>query len=122
MKKGFFFLVLMLFSCSKIVEKPENLLPKEQMAQIIADFSVYDQGYSVSENVNMEMASRYVLKKHRTDAKTFRSSYQYYLSQPEELTGILERAQEVLLEKDPKLEEYIKKHQKKNPHLPTYVR
>lgn len=122
MKRASYIFLLLLFSCVKIANKPKNLLPKEQMSGIIADLAIYDQAYSVTDKVDMEQASRYVLKKHKTDAQTYRESYTYYFSQPSEMTEILEDAKEIIREKDPKLEEYIQKKKKENPGLPDFAK
>lgn len=123
MKRLFlFWLVIFLAACTKMVDEPKNLLSKKQMSEIIADFAIYDQAYAVKPDVNMESASRYVLKKHKTDAKTYTESYKFYLSDPSEIKDILEDAKEIILDKDPKLEEYIEKKKKDNPGLPNFVK
>jgi hypothetical protein len=116
------FTLLFLFSCTEMVDKPKKLLSKEQMSAIIADFAIYDQAYSVRPDVNMEQASRYVLQKHKTSAAIYRDSYTYYLGVSGDLEGILEGAKEILINKDPKLEEYIQKQKKDNPNLPSFVK
>ena len=117
-----FFIIFLLFSCEKIVDKPKNLIEKQEMAEIIADFAIYDQTYTVKPDANMELVSRFVLKKHKIDAKTYRDSYKYYISNPEEMDDIFAEAKEIILDKDPKLEDYIEKKRKENPNLPEFLR
>ena len=117
-----FFILFLLFSCEKIVDKPKNLIEKQEMAEIIADFAIYDQTYTVKPDANMELVSRFVLKKHKIDAKTYRDSYKYYISNPEEMDDIFAEAKEIILDKDPKLEDYIEKKRKENPNLPEFLR
>lgn len=117
-----FFILFSLFSCEKIVDKPKNLIEKQEMAEIIADFAIYDQTYTVKPDANMELVSRFVLKKHKIDAKTYRDSYKYYISNPEEMDDIFAEAKEIILDKDPKLEDYIEKKKKENPNLPEFLR
>lgn len=117
-----FFIIFLLFSCEKIVDKPKNLIEKQEMAEIIADFAIYDQTYTVKPDANMELVSRFVLKKHKIDAKTYRESYKYYISNPEEMDDIFAEAKEIILDKDPKLEDYIEKKKKENPNLPEFLR
>ena len=69
--------LLFLSSCTEMVDKPKKLLSKEQMSAIIADFAIYDQAYSIRADVNMELSSRYVLKKHKTNATVYSESYKY---------------------------------------------
>lgn len=114
--------LLFLFSCTEMVDKPKNLLSKEQMSEIIADFAIYDQSYSVKPDANMELVTRFVLKKHKTNAVIYRDSYKYYLANTGELEDIFENAKEIIINKDPKLEGYIEKEQKKNPGLPSFVK
>lgn len=116
--KNIFLLIftIFIFSCQKMVDKPKNLLSKEKMSEVIADFAIYDQTYAVKPNANMELVSRFVLKKHNITAEQYRESYKYYLSTPEKIDDILENAKEIILDKDPKLEDYIEKKNKANPN------
>ena len=114
--------LLFLSSCSEMVDKPKNLLSKEQMSEIIADFAIYEQAYTVNPTSNLEITSRYVLKKHKITAKDYRDSYKYYISRPNQLDKILKNAKEIILDKDPKLEGYMEKLEKKNPNLPSFVK
>lgn len=118
----FLFTLLFIFSCSEIVDKPKNLLSKDEMSEVIADFAIYDQSYTVNPTSNLEITSRYVLKKHKITAKDYRESYKYYISRPNQLDKILKNAKEIILDKDPKLEGYMEKLEKKNPNLPSFVK
>lgn len=118
----FLFTLLFIFSCSEIVDKPKNLLSKDEMSEVIADFAIYDQAYTVNSTSNLEITSRYVLKKHKITAKDYRDSYKYYISRPNQLDKILKNAKELILDKDPKLEGYMEKLEKKNPNLPSFVK
>ena len=92
------------------------------MSEVIADFAIYDQSYTVNPTSNLEITSRYVLKKHKITAKDYRDSYKYYISRPNQLDKILKNAKEIILDKDPKLEGYMEKLEKKNPNLPSFVK
>ncbi len=118
----FLFTLLFIFSCSEIVDKPKNLLSKDEMSEVIADFAIYEQAYTVNPTSNLEITSRYVLKKHKITAKDYRDSYKYYISRPNQLDKILKNAKEIILDKDPKLEGYMEKLEKKNPNLPSFVK
>lgn len=118
----YLFPILFIFSCSEIVDKPQNLLGKEKMAEVIADFALYDQAYAVNPEANMELNSRYVLNKHKITAAIYRESYKYYMSHPTQLDKILKKSKEIILNKDPKLEGYIEKIKKKNPNMPSFVK
>lgn len=115
MRKVIFFLLLAtLFSCEKVVEKPKNLLPKDKMAEVMADFAIYDQSYSVNSNINMENASRFVLKKYNIKGQDYVDSYKYYVANPDDLDDIIENAKEIIKNKDFKAKEYIEKMEKQN--------
>lgn len=116
------FCILFMFSCSEMVDKPKNLLNKDEMAELIADFAIYDQSYVVNPEINMEQTSRFVLKKHHIKAQDYRDSYKYYLSHPAQLDKILEKAKAKILEKDPELETYLEKKKKDHPNVPSFVK
>ena len=44
------------------------------------------------------------------------------MANPGELDDILEDAKKIIINKDPKLEDYIEKEKKKNPNLPGFVK
>lgn len=123
MRKIFVIIIsLLVFSCGRMIDKPKNLLPKEKMAEIVADFAIYDQAYSVNPNANIELATRFVLKKHKIKAQEYNDSFKYYLSNPSDIDEIYEDAKEIILKKDPKLQGYIDKKKKENPNLPNFVK
>ena len=43
------------FPAEKIVDKPKILSKNKEMAEIIADFAIYDQTYTVKPDANMEL-------------------------------------------------------------------
>ena len=51
-------------------------------------------------------------KKNNTTAQIYKESYKFYLSDPSEMTHILREAQEIILKKDPKLQDSIIKKNK----------
>lgn len=103
-----FLSLIFLVTCSAPAEKPEKLLSKDEMAEIIADLAIYNQSYIVAPHINLEDNDRFVLKKHNINAKIFRENYQYYTYTPSYLDEIYNKAKEIILEKDPKIKETIK--------------
>lgn len=125
MKRLIFLLVLILFSCkdSKPVNAPKNLIDKEKMSALIADFAINEQMGMINPSGNLDISSRYILKKHGVSAKQFSESYQYYLSSPETVRGILDDAQEILKNQDPEAEKFIDKKLKEiNKNTPAFAR
>ncbi|WP_117590317.1 DUF4296 domain-containing protein [Chryseobacterium taiwanense] len=114
MKKTIFIFILMcLFSCGDYIDKPKNLIPKDQMAEILADLAINDQATYMYPNTNLEAGTRYVLKSHNVKSVDFVESFKYYVIK-QKMQGITEDAQVILLEKDPKADKFIKDKLKKN--------
>ncbi|WP_449399843.1 DUF4296 domain-containing protein [Chryseobacterium wanjuense] len=123
MKKLLFIFILMfVISCGgDYIDKPKNLVPKDQMAEILADLSINDQATFMYPNSNLEAGTRYVLKTHNVKPDDFVQSFKYYVVK-EKMNGIAEEAQKIVLEKDPKADKYVKEKLKKNQNLPTFAR
>ena len=102
------FILFLMVSCGgDYIDKPKNLISRDQMAEILADLSINDQATFMYPGANLEAGTRYVLKTHKVNSKDFVESYRYYVVK-EKMSGIAEDAQEILLEKDPKAEKYVK--------------
>ena len=72
-------------SCTKnTVEKPSNLISKENMINIIYDLSLLEairtQAATVSQNYAVK-PNAYIYKKYKIDSLQFANSNQYYASQ-----------------------------------------
>lgn len=101
-------------SCTEAIEKPKDVLPEEKMSEIIADFAINEQSYSIGTNINTENATRFILKKYNIKGQTFTDSYRYYMTKPETMQDILSDAQAIIKSKDPKAEAFINKKMKEN--------
>lgn len=123
MKKLIFIFVLMLVvSCGgDYIDKPKNLIPKDQMAEILADLAINDQATFMYPNSNLEAGTRFVLKTHNVKPNDFTESFKYYVIK-QKMNEIAEDAQKIVLEKDPKADQYIKDKLKKNQNLPNFAR
>lgn len=117
-KLMFIFVLLSLFSCGDYIDKPKNLVDKDMMADILAELAINDQATFVYQNKNLESGTRYILKTHKVKPNDFIESFKYYVVK-DEMKGIADDAQKILLEKDPKADQYIKDKLKKNGMLPT---
>ncbi|GAA5092840.1 hypothetical protein GCM10023210_22380 [Chryseobacterium ginsengisoli] len=102
-----------MFSCEDYIDKPKNLIPKDQMAEIMADLAINDQATFMYPNSNLEAGTRYILKTHNVKSNDFVESFKYYVVK-DKMNGIAEDAQKILLEKDPKADKYVKDKLKKN--------
>jgi len=122
MKKLLYIFVLLgLFSCGDYINKPKNLIDKDVMADIIADLAINDQAIFVYPDKNMEAGTRAVLKSHKVKPDDFVDSFKYYVIK-EEMDGITNDAQEILLKKDPKADKYVKEKLKQNGAVIPVVR
>lgn len=99
---------LMLINCSGLLDKPKNLVPKDKMSELIAEFAMNEQTISIIPNTDLENATRFLLKQKKMTATDFSESYKYYISTGE-LEKILDNAQEIILSKDASSKEYIEK-------------
>ncbi|MBV8326849.1 DUF4296 domain-containing protein [Chryseobacterium sp.] len=116
----FIFVLLSLFSCNDYIDKPKNLIDKGLMAEVLADLQINDQSTFMYQNSNIEAGTRYILASHKVKPEDFVESFKYYVIK-EEMKGIADNAQEILLKKDPKADKYIKDKQK-NGGSPTLMR
>ena len=66
---------MMLSACTPMVDEPKGLLSPREMSAIIADFAIYDQAFSVKPDANMELASKYVLKKNKTTSQIYKECF-----------------------------------------------
>lgn len=103
----FIFVLICLFSCSEYIDKPKNLIDKDKTSEIIADLAINDQVTYLYPETNLESGTRFILKNHQVKTEDFVTSYRYYIVK-QKMTGIVEDAQKIILEKDPKSEKTIK--------------
>lgn len=115
-------LILILLSCSSPVPEPKNLIPKDTMAELIADLAINDQMGILNQQGNMETNTIYILKKHKVNSKQFTESYNYYIANPGTLEDIYNDAQDIIKDKDPEAADFIKKKQKATPGQPALER
>lgn len=112
---------LLMVSCSQLIDEPKNLVPKNTMSELIAEFAMNDQVSTVISTANIEDATRITLKQKNIKATDFVESYKYYLATGD-LEKILNNAQEIVLEKDPAAKKYIEKKLKETEGRPAFAR
>ncbi len=89
MKKiAFIFLAIFVFSCTeKLLEEPENLIPKEKMIQILSDLAILNaaktNNAAILRKYDIEPMN-YIFNKYNIDSLQFVESDRYYASMPEE--------------------------------------
>lgn len=110
-----------IFSCGDYIDKPKNLVDKDTMAEILADLAINDQAIFMYQNKNLEAGTRYILKTHNVKSEDFVASFKYYVLK-QKMNGIADDAQEILLKKDPKADQYVKDKLKANGNVPSFAR
>lgn len=105
MRKYFLIILItaLVVSCSKSTvnyKKPDNLIPKEKMVDILYDMHLA-VGTSNLQNVNLEKNRNYVslvYEKHKIDSTTFAISNIYYTAEIEVYEEIFEEVEKRLKE------------------------
>lgn len=119
---AYLFLAIITLSCTEAIEKPKDILSEEKMSEIIADFAINEQSYTIGGNINTENATRFILKKYNIKGQLFTDSYKYYMTDPDTMKEILDKAQKIIVSKDPNAEAFINKKLKENSGIPAQAR
>ena len=119
---AYLFLAIFTLSCTEAIEKPKDILSQEKMSEIIADFAINEQSYTIGGNINTENATRFILKKYNIKGQLFSDSYKYYMTDPDTMKEILDEAQKIIVSKDPNAEAFINKKLKENSGIPAQAR
>lgn len=119
---AYLFLAIFTLSCTEAIEKPKDILSEEKMSEIIADFAINEQSYTIGGNINTENATRFILKKYNIKGQLFTDSYKYYMTDPDTMKEILEEAQKIIVSKDSNAEAFINKKLKENSGIPAQAR
>ncbi|MEC5157525.1 DUF4296 domain-containing protein [Chryseobacterium sp. MP_3.2] len=121
MKNICLFSLCVLMSCSELIDPPKNLIPKDKMAMVIADFALNEQINNITPNNNFENTTRFELQKHKIKGVDFAESYKYYTA-TRDLEEILNNAQEIVLDRDPAAKDSILTKFKENTNAPAFER
>ncbi|MEM9143439.1 MAG: DUF4296 domain-containing protein [Bacteroidota bacterium] len=105
-------ILVLLISCGEqLLEKPEGLIPREKMVEILTDMAIVNAAKSTdisalkAKNID---PTAYVFTKHGIDSMAFAESDVYYASLPAAYEAIYTEV-EARLEKEKKKWEEIKK-------------
>jgi len=91
--KVIIFLSLFFVNCTSntILEKPKDLIPKEQMVELITDLFIASKAKAI-KNENLERKINYsslIFEKYQIDSSRFKESNLYYTSKIDEYNEIL---------------------------------
>jgi hypothetical protein len=111
-KYGFFLILLGLSSCNEnLMEKPDNLIDRGKMVDILADMAIANAAITANKSLvkdNNFRPTEYVLTKYGIDSAQFVDSDRYYASIPIEYESIYQ-AVESKLDREKKEMELAKK-------------
>lgn len=111
---GFCFLV----SCGqKAIEKPDNLIEKEKMDDIIYDLTLLQAmrgGYQATLDSNKVDVANYIYKKYKIDSLQFANSNRYYASDVAAYNRMFNRVNERLIANKVKADTLAKREEKLN--------
>ena len=102
MNKLIYSLLLSIFitACTSntIIEKPKNLIPKEQMVDLLTDILLANGADNI-KNINLQRNVNYfplVFEKHQIDTTRFKESSYYYTSKIDDYDEIFEQVDQRL--------------------------
>ena len=106
-------LLLFLFSCGeKVIDTPEDLIPKEKMIDMLYDLSIINAAKGTNPKVleeNSVEPTEFLFKKHGVDSLQFVKSDLYYASIPSQYKAIYEAVSNRLENDKEKIEEERKR-------------
>lgn len=88
-------ITILFLGCSKEKDlKPENLIPQDQMEEILYDLSLFqairNTNYTLYQSENIEL-EQYIYKKYNIDSLQFAQSHKYYIADVEQYEKMLDR-------------------------------
>jgi hypothetical protein len=106
---------LLVISCgNKLMEEPENLIPREKMSDILYDMALLDaidNSYPQVLSENDLKVMEFLFKKYGIDSLQFVQSDLYYASVPADYQKIYEAVEERLTQKRDSISEVIRQGQ-----------
>ena len=122
----FIFIAVLAISCNdKPVSKPENLLSKEMMEDIIYDMAILQAAESFkSQNLsdNNIKIKEFIYKKHKIDSVTYFQNYKYYASDIKSFKKIYKKVNERIQNQKNEIDTLLKEKKIQVPEeVPTYT-
>ena len=85
-------LLLAFIGCNNAIDKPDNLIEKDKMIDILYDVSLLEaiKSQNISGGISNKNANIYLYKKYKIDSVQFAQSNKYYASDIEEYKKMFE--------------------------------
>lgn len=107
-----FCMIFSVISCSNNrVEKPDNLIDKDKMTDILYDVSLLEaiKTQNINGGITTKTANEYIFKKYKIDSIQFAKSNKYYASNIDEYKSMLDKIKERLNSETVKIDAEMKK-------------
>lgn len=117
----YLFVIISLVSCTQYVDKPKNLIDESTMTELIAELAINEQVVFIYQGKNLESGTRFILKSKNIKPDDFVESYKYYVAS-RKMNDIADNAQQLILDKDPKAEKFVKDKLGENKNVPPFAR
>jgi hypothetical protein len=92
-------LIVLLFGCNNnSLEKPNNLIDKDKMVDILYDITLLEaiKTQNINGGITVKMGNQYIYKKYKIDSIQFVKSNKYYASDIDEYKKMFEKVKEKL--------------------------
>lgn len=114
--------MLLVVSCNtNSVQKPDNLIARDKMTDILYDMSILEaiKSQNIKGGITSKKANEYIYKKYKIDSIQYVKSNKYYASNIEEYKKMLDKVKEKLNNETVKIDGKIKKSGKTVPPNPN---
>lgn len=108
---------------SNSVSKPDNLIDKDKMVEILYDISLLEaiKAQNINGGVSTKTSTEYIYKKYKIDSLQFVKSNKYYASHIEDYKKMIQEVKDRLTKETTKVEETMKKSGQAIPSSPAPV-
>lgn len=91
-------LFLLLMSCEKAIEKPNNLIAKDKMIDILYDLSLLEaiKSQNIGGGISNKSANAFIYKKYKIDSTQLSQSNKYYATDVEAYKKMFETVKQRL--------------------------
>lgn len=114
-------MMVLFFGCnSNSVEKPNNLIGKDKMVDILYDISLLEaiKTQNINGGITVKTGNDFIYKKHKIDSVQFAKSNKYYASDVEAYKKLFEKVKERLNKEILKTDGGLKKNSPAVPQNP----